>query len=51
MRPMIDRLVELIPLDHLRPYPGNPRTHSKQQIRQIAASIQAFRVYEPAACQ
>ena len=47
MRPLIDRLVELIPLDHLRPYPGNPRTHSKQQIRQIAASIKRFGFTSP----
>jgi DNA modification methylase len=47
MRPLIDRLVELIPLDHLRPYPGNPRTHSKKQIRQIAASIQRFGFTSP----
>ncbi|CAN1539083.1 COG0863 DNA modification methylase [Sphingomonadaceae bacterium] len=47
MSPLIDRLVELIPLDHLRPYPGNPRTHSKQQIRQIAASIKRFGFTSP----
>ena len=28
--------------DQIRPNPANARTHSKKQIRQIAASIQAF---------
>ena len=27
------------PISTLRPYPGNARTHSKKQIKQIAASI------------
>ena len=31
-----------IPLGLLEPYPNNPRTHSKKQIRQIAASIEEF---------
>lgn len=43
----IDRLVEPVMLDQLRPYPGNPRTHSKQQIRQIAASIERFGFTSP----
>jgi DNA modification methylase len=29
-------------IDDLRPYPGNARTHSKNQIKQIAASIKEF---------
>jgi len=29
-------------IDELKPDPGNPRRHSKKQIRQIAASIKAF---------
>jgi DNA modification methylase len=31
----------LVPIDHIRPHPRNARTHSKKQIRQIAASIRA----------
>ena len=27
---------------NLKPYPNNARTHSKKQIRQIAASIETF---------
>lgn len=30
------------PLGTLKPYPGNPRTHSAKQIRQIADSIETF---------
>ena len=30
------------PIDELKPYPRNARTHSKQQIRQIADSIRNF---------
>lgn len=30
-----------------RAYPGNPRTHSKKQIEQIAASIQRFGFTSP----
>jgi DNA modification methylase len=35
-------LVSYTPVSSLRPNPRNPRTHSKHQVRQIAASIQAF---------
>ena len=31
----------------LRPYPGNARTHSKKQIKQIAASIERFGFTNP----
>ena len=31
----------------LRPYPGNARTHSKKQIKQIAASIERFGITNP----
>ncbi len=31
----------------LKPYPGNARTHSKKQIKQIAASIQRFGFTNP----
>ena len=34
---IVDRRIE-----ELRPDPGNPRHHSKKQIRQIAASIRTF---------
>ena len=35
------------PIATLRPYPGNARTHSKKQIRQIAASISRFGFTNP----
>ena len=35
------------PIAHLRPYPGNARTHSKKQVRQIASSIQRFGFTNP----
>ena len=31
----------MVALDHIKPNPRNPHTHSKKQIRQIADSIQA----------
>src|SRR6266516_7147633 len=31
----------LVPVDRVRPHPNNARTHSKKQVRQIAASIRA----------
>ena len=31
----------IVPIDQIRPHPRNARTHSKKQIRQIAASIRA----------
>jgi len=31
-----------MPLDLLKPYPRNPRTHPKRQIEQIANSLQRF---------
>jgi ParB-like chromosome segregation protein Spo0J len=34
-------------LARLRPYPGNARTHSKKQIRQIADSIERFGFTNP----
>src|SRR6476469_7874970 len=36
-----------LPIDSLRPYAGNARTHSKRQIRQIANSIQRFGFCNP----
>lgn len=35
------------PLDSLKVYPRNPRTHSKHQIRQIASSIESFGFTNP----
>jgi ParB-like chromosome segregation protein Spo0J len=34
--------IELWPIDRLRPYERNPRTHSEAQVDQIAASIVEF---------
>jgi ParB-like chromosome segregation protein Spo0J len=35
------------PIASLRPYPGNARTHSKKQLKQIAASISRFGFTNP----
>ena len=32
----------VVPIDQVRPHPSNARTHSKKQVRQIAASIRAL---------
>jgi DNA modification methylase len=53
--PLPDRNSEIIkavdivtvPVRSLRPYPGNPRTHSKRQVRQIADSIRRFGFTNP----
>jgi DNA modification methylase len=37
-----DLVVEQVPISSLKPYPTNPRTHSRKQIRQIAESIRTF---------
>ena len=39
--------LEVLPLALLMPYPRNARTHSKKQIRQIAASIERFGFTNP----
>ncbi|MFC4315840.1 site-specific DNA-methyltransferase [Rhizobium alvei] len=39
--------IEMLPINTLRPYPGNARTHSKKQINQIADSIQRFGFTNP----
>jgi ParB-like chromosome segregation protein Spo0J len=39
--------IERVPIGSLRPNPRNPRTHSKRQIRQIAASIREFGFLSP----
>ena len=39
--------LEVLPLALLMPYPRNARTHSKKQVRQIAASIERFGLTNP----
>jgi hypothetical protein len=39
--------IEPMPVGRLRPYAGNPRTHSKNQVRQIADSIRRFGFTNP----
>jgi ParB-like chromosome segregation protein Spo0J len=39
--------VEMLPIETLKPYGRNPRTHSKKQIRQIANSIERFGFTNP----
>src|SRR5262245_32922632 len=41
------RVIEQIPLDELLPYARNSRTHSAEQINQIAASIREFGWTQP----
>ena len=43
----LDLAVEIRPIDDLKPYAGNARTHSKKQINQIAASIRQFGFTNP----
>ncbi|NEY91566.1 site-specific DNA-methyltransferase [Rhodobacteraceae bacterium KMS-5] len=44
---MITQSIELRPIEALIPYQGNARTHSRAQIKQIAASITAFGFVNP----
>ncbi len=39
--------VEYKSINSLKPYPGNPRTHPKKQIRQIARSIEEYGFTNP----
>ena len=39
--------IELWPVDPLRPYERNPRTHNKDQVAQLAASIIEFGFTNP----
>ncbi len=39
--------IEAMAVSGLRPYAGNPRTHSKKQVRQIAESIRQFGFTNP----
>lgn len=41
------KAVQLWPLERLRPYERNPRTHDTQQVQQIAASIARFGFTNP----
>jgi len=49
MRDTVTHDLEIVTRDlhSLKPNPGNPRTHSKLQIRQIAASIREFGFINP----
>ena len=44
---MSARTVVTLPIDQLRPFPRNARTHSRKQIRQIAESIRRFGFTNP----
>ncbi|MFZ0603431.1 MAG: DNA methyltransferase [Roseiarcus sp.] len=44
---MSARILETLPLDQLRPWARNARTHSRKQIRQIAESIRRFGFTNP----
>jgi ParB-like chromosome segregation protein Spo0J len=39
--------IENLPIDQLRPWPRNARTHSRKQIKQIAESIRHFGFTNP----
>jgi ParB-like chromosome segregation protein Spo0J len=39
--------IEILPIDQLRPWPRNARTHSRKQIKQIAESIRRFGFTNP----
>jgi ParB-like chromosome segregation protein Spo0J len=39
--------IENLPVDQLRPWPRNARTHSRKQIKQIAESIRRFGFTNP----
>jgi ParB-like chromosome segregation protein Spo0J len=45
--PATAQRIELWPLDRLRPYERNARTHSPEQVAQIAASIREFGFTNP----
>jgi hypothetical protein len=45
--PSLDGRIEAVPVDQLIPYAGNARKHSRQQVAQIAASIQRFGFLNP----
>jgi hypothetical protein len=45
--PSLDGRIETVPVDQLIPYAGNARKHSRQQVAQIASSIQRFGFLNP----
>src|SRR3954467_6338039 len=45
--PAMARAIELWPIEKLVPYDRNPRTHSEEQVMQIAASIAEFGFTNP----
>jgi ParB-like chromosome segregation protein Spo0J len=45
--PPTAKRIEMWPLDRLKPYERNARTHSPEQVAQIAASIQEFGFTNP----
>jgi hypothetical protein len=45
--PAMARRIELWPVERLAPYQRNPRTHSEEQVTQIAASIAEFGFCNP----
>src|SRR5271156_3499937 len=45
--PLGNLVVRYQPIKALTPHPGNARTHSKRQIKQIAQSIQTFGFTNP----
>ena len=47
LTPQFAAHIEVLPVDQLRPYPHNARTHSRKQIRQIAESIRRFGFTNP----
>jgi ParB-like chromosome segregation protein Spo0J len=44
---MTAHALERLPIDQLRPWPRNVRTHSRKQVRQIAESIRRFGFTNP----
>src|SRR3954464_7444831 len=46
-RHMNEQQIENLPIQQLRRYGRNPRTHSKKQIQQIAKSIERFGFTNP----
>ena len=44
---MNDMAIESMPVERLKPYPRNARTHSRKQIQQIAKSIERFGFTNP----
>lgn len=47
MKPPCARPVEIWPMDRPKPHPDNPRTHSGEQVAQIAKSIETFEALRP----